>query len=110
MIVQSEPNGPGGAGKTAAAAALVVAGCAACCAPLIAAPVLGVLSAAGVGLALLGKIGLGVLVLTGIGVYMFARTRRSSRVDKGCQCAPDSGCNVASACDLPANTSARSKC
>lgn len=99
MTVQTEPSGPSGAVKTVAAAALVVAGCAACCAPLIAAPALGLLSAAGVGLALAGKIGLGLVALTGMGVYLFRKRRILARQD--CQCAPDSGCNAADSCAVP---------
>lgn len=105
MNVQPE-NASGGDVKTTAAAALVVGACAMCCAPLIGAPVLGLLSTAGVGLALAGKIGLGALGLTGLGIYLFAKSRRYSvpTTDaKNCGCAADGGRNTRSTCNLSSN-------
>lgn len=96
--------------KTATTAGLlIVAGCTACCAPLIAAPVLGLIAAGGAGLALAGQIGLGALVLAGLGLYLVARRRRAAAslaAATGCGCAPDAGCNTGDACELPATNPA----
>ena len=97
--------------KTAATAGLVVAGCAACCAPLIAAPILGLFAAGGAGLALVGKIGLGAVVMAAVPVYYLSTRRRGSKAIRvtsaTCACRPNAGCNAGHASDLPAVKSAK---
>jgi hypothetical protein len=50
----------------AATGGLAVAACAVCCAPLIAAPVLGLMAASGIGLAVAGQIGIALLLTAGV--------------------------------------------
>lgn len=98
-------------GKAAATGGLFIAACAACCAPLIApliAPwVVGAIAASGAGLALVGQVGLALALLAGAGLYLWSRRRRqiallAAHPSKGsCGCAPDAGCNVGDACELP---------
>ncbi len=85
-------------------AGLGIAACAACCAPIIIAPVAGLIAAGGAGLALAGQVGLGVLVLAGVGAYVVLRRRQAAaqRAAASCNCAPDAGCNVGDVCELPA--------
>lgn len=90
--------------KTAGAAGLAIAACAACCAPLIAGPVIALIAAGGAGLILAGQICLVALVLVGAGSYLFIRQRRLKArraAAASCNCAPDAGCNVGDACELP---------
>lgn len=87
---------------------LAIAACAACCALLIAPWVVGVVAASGAGLALVGQVGLALAILGGAGFYVWSRSRRTSlrqaalqAEGAGCGCAPDAGCNVGDACELP---------
>ncbi len=73
-------------------------------APLIAGPAIALVAAGGAGLVLAGQIGLAALVLLGARGYLFVRQRRlaATRAMAGsCNCAPDAGCNVGDACELP---------
>ena len=97
--------------KTAGAAGLAVVACAACCAPLIAGPVIALVAAGGAGLILAGQIGLAALVLLGAGGYLFVRQRRLAAkraAAASCNCARDAGCNVGDACELPSARGAAS--
>jgi hypothetical protein len=86
----------------AATGGLAVAACAVCCAPLIAAPVLGLLAAGGVGLALAGQIGIAVLLAVGIGGYVWYRRRQRRQVEaSSCGCGPTTSCKTG---DVPACT------
>ena len=82
---------------------LGIAACAACCAPILIAPVAGLIAAGGAGLALAGQVGLGVLVIAGVGGYVVLRRRQAAaqKAAASCNCAPDAGCNVGDACELP---------
>lgn len=79
-------------GKFIASAGLLLTACAACCAPLIIPPLVAIITASGVGLALGGQIGLGIAVLGGIGGYLYLRRRAASRRAGGCGCDSVSGC------------------
>lgn len=57
--------------KTAAGSGLFLAACAACCAPLIAPPLIAVLAAGGTGLALVGQVGLALAVIAGGDGYVW---------------------------------------
>lgn len=90
-------------------AGLGVAACAACCAPLVIAPIAGLIAAGGAGLALVGQVGMGLAVLAGVGAYVLLRRREAAqRATASCNCAPDSGCNVGDACELPNAGTSRS--
>lgn len=75
----------------AATGGLALAACAVCCAPLIAAPVLGLLAAGGIGLAVAGQIGIAVLLAVGVGGYVWYRRRqRRQLAAASCGCGPTS--------------------
>jgi hypothetical protein len=77
----------------AATGGLAIAACAVCCAPLIATPLLGLLAASGIGLAILGQIGIAVLLVAGFGGYVWYRRRLRKRArSTSCECAPSSSC------------------
>lgn len=77
----------------AATGGLAVAACAVCCAPLIAAPVLGLLAASGIGLAVAGQIGIAFLVAVGVvGYVWFRRHKRKQAAASSCGCSPTSTC------------------
>jgi hypothetical protein len=61
--------------KTITGAGLVLVACAACCAPLIAPPVIAAIAASGVGLALIGQLGL-ALWSSPPEVFIFCRAGR----------------------------------
>ena len=83
----------------AASGGLALAACAVCCAPLIAAPVLGLLAASGIGLAAAGQMGLVMLLIGGTGAYIWYRLRHRKRTAvASCGCAPASSCKTA---DIP---------
>jgi hypothetical protein len=85
-------------------AGLGIAACAACCAPILIAPIAGLIAAGGAGLDLAGQVGLGVLVIAGAGAYAVLRRRKAAaeKAAASCNCVPDAGCNVGDACQLPA--------
>jgi hypothetical protein len=77
----------------AATGGLAVAACAVCCAPLIAAPVLGLLAASGIGLAVAGQIGIAFLLAAVAGGYVWYRRRQRKRAETAsCGCGPTSTC------------------
>ena len=84
-------------------AGLGVAACAACCAPILIAPVAGLIAAGGAGLALAGQVALGVLVIAEVGTYVVLRRRQAAaqKAAASCNCAPTAGCNVGDGCELP---------
>jgi hypothetical protein len=99
----------GNVGKAAATGGLLIAACAACCAPLIAPWVIGAMAAGGAILALMGQVGLALALVVGGGVYIWSRRRKAALqralptdTGKSCGCAADAGCNVGDACELPA--------
>lgn len=85
-------------------AGLGIAACAACCAPILIAPVAGLIAAGGAGLALAGQVGLGAVVIAGVVAYVLLRRRQAAaqKAAASCNCAPDAGCSVGDACDLSA--------
>lgn len=86
----------------AATGGLAVAACAVCCAPLAAAPVLGVLAAGGVGLAVAGQVGAAFLLAAGLGGYVWHLARqRKQAAAKSCGCSPTSSCKTS---DLSASS------
>lgn len=99
-------------GKSAATGGLLIAACVACCAPLIAPWVIGIIAAGGASLALIGQVGLALALVAGTAVYLWSRSRRRATTASsqnapqgGCGCAPDAGCNVGDACELPSPAS-----
>lgn len=90
--------------STIAAPALIAVGaCAACCAPLIAAPVIALFAAGGAALALVGQIALAAVVVAVAIAYMLWRQskRRAPASVSDCGCAPGAGCNTGDSCELP---------
>jgi hypothetical protein len=85
------------------AGGLLMATCAACCAPIIATPLVAMFVAGGVTLTLLGQIALALVFLAGGGGYLwYHRKRRTAQSsDKNCSCGPNEGCNAGDACVLP---------
>jgi hypothetical protein len=63
----------------AATGGLALAACAVCCAPLIAAPMLGLLAASGIGLAVAGQIGIAILLVAGVSGYIWYRRWQRKR-------------------------------
>ncbi|WP_136618703.1 MULTISPECIES: hypothetical protein [Mesorhizobium] len=61
--------------KTTTGAGLVLVACAACCAPLIAPPVIAAIAAGGVGFALIGQLGLALVVVAAGGLYFLSRRK-----------------------------------
>lgn len=82
---------------------VLVAACVACCAPLIAPPVIALFAAGGVTLSLLGQFGLAALFLAGGGAYIWYRhkRRKAQLRTKSCSCGPNAGCNAGESCELP---------
>ena len=82
--------------KPAAGAGLLIAACAACCAPLIAPWIVAVFAAGGAGLALAGQVGLAVLIAGAGGLYIWS-SRRKQRLaawaTPGCGCGTEAGCS-----------------
>ena len=81
--------------KTTVGAGLVLVACAACCAPLIATPVIAAIAAGGVGLALIGQLGLALVVVVGGALYILTRreaapnaTFQSLMAQGECGCGP----------------------
>lgn len=86
----------------AATGGLAVAACAVCCAPLVAAPVLGLLAAGGIGLAVAGQIGIALLLAVGLGGFVWHRARqRKQTAATSCGCSPTSRCKTR---DTPASS------
>tara|TARA_R110002051_G_scaffold102297_5_gene173588 strand:- start:6714 stop:7004 length:291 start_codon:yes stop_codon:yes gene_type:complete len=82
----------------AATGGLAVAACAVCCAPLIAAPVLGLMAASGIGLAVAGQIGIALLLTAGVGSYVWYRHhKRKQAASSSCGCGPTSACKTSGA-------------
>lgn len=77
----------------AATGGLAIAACAVCCAPLIAAPVLGILAASGIGLAAAGQIGIALLLAVAVGGYVWYRRRKRKRASS-CGCGPANACKA----------------
>lgn len=74
---------------------LALAACAVCCAPLIAAPVLGILAASGIGLVVAGQVGIAVLLGVGVGGYAWYRHRQRKHVaSKACGCSSTTSCGT----------------
>ena len=94
--------------KTKTAMGMAALACVACCAPLIATPLIAVFAAGGAGLAVSGKIAIGLAVLAVAGVVLYSRTRKQKSIQSpaiasqasGCGCAPKSGCNSGNSCDV----------
>jgi FtsH-binding integral membrane protein len=84
--------------KTASTAMLTLAGCAAACAGIAVVPTLLAGAALG-GVLMSGEVGLALAVLAASLGGWFLLSRRETA--KSCQCAPDSGCNSGSSCELP---------
>ena len=82
-----------------APAAILIVACAACCAPLIAAPVAALIAVSGAGFAIAGQIGLAVLIVAGAGVYLWIRQIRCAKA-AACACSSTTGCNAATS-ELP---------
>jgi uncharacterized RDD family membrane protein YckC len=81
--------------KTTTGAGLFLVACAACCAPLIAPPIIAAIAASGVGLALIGQLGLALVVVAAGGLYLLSRrkaapnaTFQSLRAQDECGCGP----------------------
>lgn len=77
--------------KTAGVVGLGIVACAACCAPLLSVPILGIIAGGGAGLVLAGQIGAGVVILAAIAALVVVQRRRSSirrSAEAGCGCAP----------------------
>lgn len=75
--------------KIAAGTGLTIAACAACCAPLLTAPVLALLAAigaGGAGLVLAGQIGLAVLAFAGIAAVLLLQRRPAAAAVEACDC------------------------
>ncbi len=68
-------------GKTTVGAGLVLAACAACCAPLIAPPIIAAIAAGGVGLALVGQLGLALVVVAAGGLLLLSRRKAAPNAD-----------------------------
>lgn len=83
--------------------ALVIVACAACCAPLIATPVIALFVVGGVTLAFLGKIALAALFIVGAGAYFLLRnnSRKPQHTNNSCSCSSKSGHNTKDVCELP---------
>jgi hypothetical protein len=87
----------------AATGGLALAACAVCCAPLIAAPVLGLLAAGGIGLAVAGQVGIALLLGAGVAGYVwYRRGQRKLTAASSCGCGPATSCKAG---DMPANSS-----
>lgn len=68
-------------GKKAAGTSLFLVACAACCAPLIASPIIAAIAAGGVGLALVGQLGLAFVVVAAGGFYLLTRRKAAPNAD-----------------------------
>lgn len=82
--------------KSAKGAGLLVAACAACCAPLVAPWLVAIVAAGGAGLALAGQLGLAALIAGAGGLYIWSRRRRQPLVaaaPAGCGCGIEAGCS-----------------
>ncbi|MER9876397.1 hypothetical protein [Mesorhizobium sp. M0195] len=81
--------------KTTTGAGLILIACAACCAPLIAPPIIAAIAAGGVGLASVGQLGLALVVVAAGGLYLLSRrkaapnaTFQSLMAQGECGCGP----------------------
>lgn len=94
-----------GAGAALGGAGILVLGaaaCAACCAPLIGGPLLAILAASGLGLAVIGRFGLVLVLMATIALYVaFHLRQRQVNGARTCACPPDVGCNAGESCALP---------
>jgi hypothetical protein len=85
-------------GKAAASGGLLIAACAACCAPLVGPWVVAAFAASGAGLALAGQVAIAILFAAAGGVYLWSRYRRqhasklASPAANNCGCDSDAGC------------------
>jgi hypothetical protein len=82
----------------------VIAACAACCAPLIAPPLLAAFAAGGAGLFIADEVWCALALAAALGGYVLYRRHRlagKARAAAACGCPPDRGCNAGNACDLP---------
>lgn len=80
--------------KPAAGAGLLIAACAACCAPLIAPWVVAAFAAGGASLAFAGQVGLAVLIAGAGGLYIWSHRRTQPPVAAaapGCGCVTEAG-------------------
>lgn len=91
--------------KTAATGGLLIAACAACCAPLIAPWVVAVFAAGGAGLALAGQVGIAVMIAAAGGLYIWSRHRKQSQKAAvsaaNCGCATEAGGSTGRATTIP---------
>ncbi|WP_245273416.1 hypothetical protein [Mesorhizobium sp. WSM3224] len=81
--------------KTTTGFGLFLVACAACCAPLIAPPIVAAIAASGAGLALIGQLGLALVVVAAGGLYLLSRrkaapnaTFQSLMAQGECGCGP----------------------
>ena len=89
--------------KPATGAGLLIAACAACCAPLIAPWIVALIVAGGgAGLALAGQVGLAVLIAGAGGLYIWS-SRRKQRL--AASAAPGCGCGTETRCSSGATSS-----
>jgi hypothetical protein len=81
--------------KTAGSAGLVIAACAACCAPLIAPWIVALVAAGGAGLVLAGQIGLALAIIGGAAFYVWQTSRRRAAANRTVAATSSQSCGCA---------------